>query len=149
MCHQHTNLRVKIPPLFLKLSHMNSEQVGDYHQILAASPARLCLAGPSPHPTRGGGPMGSGRDLLLCQSPWEQLPGFPVHSWSLEWSYNNFPPDTATPETICLPACEMNPLSRGLETRPPDSPSHLASEPSGWWDTFTVTFTEWFSQAPV
>lgn len=44
MCHQHADLRVKIPPLFFKLSHMNLEQVDDYHQILAAMPARR--AGP-------------------------------------------------------------------------------------------------------
>lgn len=51
MCHQHADLQVKIPPLFLKLSHMNLGQVGDYHQILEASPARPGLAA---H-TSGGG----------------------------------------------------------------------------------------------
>lgn len=51
MCHQHADLRVKIPPLFFKLSHMNLEQVDDYHQILAAMPARR--AGP-------GSPLGGG-----------------------------------------------------------------------------------------
>lgn len=57
MCHQHTDLRVKIPPPFLKLSHMNLEQVGDYHQILAASPVRLGLAA---HASGGGRIWGGG-----------------------------------------------------------------------------------------
>lgn len=45
MCHQPTDLGVKMPRLFFQLTHVNSEQVGASQQILTGPPpARPGLA---------------------------------------------------------------------------------------------------------
>ena len=64
MCHQHTDLGVKVPPLFFKLSHVNFEQVDDYQYFR--------------QPSLGGRALGGqGRALPLWHSPWGQCHGFP------------------------------------------------------------------------
>ena len=57
VCHQHTDLRVKMPSLFSELSHANSEQVGGYQQIQQ---------------------WGGAGALPLCHSPGDSVRGFPL-----------------------------------------------------------------------
>lgn len=63
MCHQHTNLRVKIPPLFLTLPRMNPEQVGDP----SSKPCEV-VSGTPPTPLAGEGLWGVG-GISFCASP--------------------------------------------------------------------------------
>lgn len=71
MCHQHTDLGVKMPPLFFKLSSVSFAQVHDYHQIPAPPPA---WPGLEAHVSREGG-----RTLGDIPHGGSFL-GFPLHS---------------------------------------------------------------------
>lgn len=87
MCHQPTDLGVKMPRLFFQLTHVNSEQVGASQQILTGPPPPG-LASP---PGRGKGRLEPGISLCDLAHGANVLgsthPPAPSTS-SLEWRYN-------------------------------------------------------------
>lgn len=142
MCHQHADLRVKIPPLFFKLSHMNLEQVDDYHQILAAMPARR--AGP-------GSPLGGGEGGPSRGSSFVTVPTRAA-SWvsqctnrALTAGAINTPHGMQPKEHLaCLLVRGLIPCYLALKPDPFMSPHTWPLSPLGGTAFFTVSFTRSF-----
>ena len=137
MCHQPTDLGVKMPRLFFQLTHVNSEQVGASQQILTAP--RPCQAWPRR--------LGDAREGWSQGSPFVTLPMGPM-SWVLLTPLHH-PPRALSGGTInttfnatqaptSLPICYMNTMLHGFETRPV---SDLASEPCKRCCVFIASFT--------
>lgn len=115
MCHQHTDLRVKMPPFFFffELSYVNFEQVGD-----TIGSQQLSLQGlASQSVSAGKGRLQQG--VFLCNIPHVgSFVGFPLRSQSFEWRDKKNLTQNVTQEPTGLAACCLGSISCGLERRP-------------------------------
>lgn len=130
VCH---DLRVKMPLLFSKLSHVNFEQVDDYQHFRQPSLGGRALGGQRRAGWSQGSPfaafsLGPVSRVSLCRN----------RAWSRGAVNTIF---SAAQSPTSLPICCMNATLCGFETRPVYIPSDLASEPCKRYCIFTTSLT--------